>query len=92
MINFNTMFLIINFTDGNYSSYYVGITNDLKTRLVQHNVTIPKSYICFKMNSKKEAQELEEYCLSLGMQGDTGGGTDESVYVYIYKITKDTIQ
>ena len=80
---------IKNYAIGNYSAFYVGITNDVERRLKQHNVT--KAELKYKMLSKRSAQEIEEYCLSLGMDGDTGGGNEDSVYVYIYKKTKDSV-
>ena len=33
-----------------------------------------------------------EYFLYLGMQGDTGGGTDDTCIVYCYRITSSTIE
>lgn len=36
-------------------------------------------------NSKACAQEIEEYFLEKGMDGDTGGGNDDSTVVYCYK-------
>ena len=44
---------------------------------------------CVAIN-KSEAQSVEEYFLDKGMKGDTGGGTDDSIYVYCYEITPST--
>lgn len=43
-------------------------------------------------DSKSMAQEVEEYFLNLGVQGDTGGGTDDTCIVYCYGITSSTIE
>lgn len=40
--------------------------------------------------NKTVAQSVEEYFLNKGMKGDTGGGTDDSIYVYCYEITNLT--
>lgn len=75
--------------NGNYADYYIGITNNIERRLAQHNV---KNYdLAYKMNSKQYAQEIEEYFLDKGMDGDTGGGNDDSVCVYVYKKTSNSI-
>ena len=80
---------IRNLAINDYSAFYVGITNDVERRLKQHNVK--KADLKYKMRSKESAQDLEEFCLSLGMDGDTGGGNEDSVWVYIYKKTKYSI-
>lgn len=80
------------FTD--YSNYYVGITNDIKRRLFdEHNVSEQKDYWIYRTaDSKSIAQEIEKYFLNLGMQGDTGGGTDDTCIIYCYRITSSTIE
>lgn len=81
--------------DGNnFSKFYIGITNDIERRLFgEHNV--PKEqgaawWIIKEAINKNTAQKVEEHFLNRGMQGDTGGGTDDSVWVYCYKITNKT--
>ena len=77
-----------------YSRYYVGITNDVNRRLfTEHNVSEKKDYWIWRQaNDKETAQNVEEYFLSLGMDGDTGGGTAETVFVYCYMITDASIE
>lgn len=75
-----------------YSNYYVGITNDIERRLFgEHNVSKDNAWwiYCVAYN-KEEAQQVEEYFLKKGMQGDTGGGTEDSTFVYCYEITNET--
>lgn len=77
-----------------YSDFYVGITNDVERRLfTEHNVSEKDdSWIWCQAMNKDTAQKVEEYFLSLGMKGDTGGGTAESVIVYCYKITDTSVE
>ena len=78
----------------NYSGFYIGITNDVERRLFgEHNVSKQKDcWIYRKADSKPIAQDVEEYFLDKGMQGDTGGGNDDSTYVYCYRITSYTVE
>lgn len=75
-----------------YSDFYVGITNDIERRLfVEHNVDKKSNWWIYRTaTNKTAAQSVEEYFLNKGMKGDTGGGTDDSIYVYCYEITNLT--
>lgn len=70
-----------------YSSWYVGITNDVDRRLFQeHGVDKDNdTWVWCHANSKADAQTVEEHYLDLGMDGDTGGGNDDTTYVYAFK-------
>lgn len=70
-----------------FSQYYFGITDDINRRLfTEHNVDKEHDYWIYRTaNSKACAQEIEEYFLGLGMDGDTGGGNDNTTKVYCYK-------
>ena len=72
---------------GDYSNWYVGITNDIERRLFsEHNVDCKQDYWIYRpASSKSIAQEVEEYFLDAGMDGDTGGGNDDTTYVYAFK-------
>ena len=78
----------------NIQSYYIGITNDVERRLFEeHNVDKNNNWwLSAPADDKETAQFVEEYFLKRGMQGDTGGGTDDTVYVYCYEITPYTIE
>ena len=81
--------------DGNnYGKFYIGITNDIDRRLFgEHNVPRNGHWrIHHDAINKEHAQAVEEHFLAKGMKGDTGGGTDDSVWVYCYKITNKTIE
>lgn len=75
-----------------WSDYYVGITNDVERRLfTEHNVSKENAWWIYREAvDKATAQAVEEYYLGKGMKGDTGGGTDDSVYVYCYEVTSST--
>ena len=75
-----------------YTDFYVGITNDIERRLfIEHNVDKNNSWWIYRTATNKTvAQNVEEYFLNKGMKGDTGGGTDNSIYVYCYEITCST--
>ena len=75
-----------------YSDFYIGITNDINRRLfTEHNVAKSGNWWIYREAlNKTTAQSVEEYYLNKGMQGDTGGGTDDSTYVYCYEITNTT--
>lgn len=76
-----------------YSDFYVGITNDVERRLFgEHNVQQRgKWWIYREALDKDTAQKVEEYYLDKGMKGDTGGGNDDTVFVYCYEIDNNTI-
>lgn len=75
-----------------YSDFYIGITNDVSRRLfTEHNVDKNNAWWIYREAiNKATAQAVEEYYLDKGMKGDTGGGTDDSTYVYCYEITSST--
>lgn len=75
-----------------WGDYYIGITNDIPRRLFsEHNVSENNAWwIWCEAINKATAQAVEEHFLALGMRGDTGGGTDDSTFVYCYEITSKT--
>jgi len=80
---------------GNYSNWYVGITCDRDQRLfVDHNVKKKGgAWISYKASSSVLAREVEKYFIdNCKTQGGPGGGDDDSVYVYAYKITNETVE
>lgn len=75
-----------------YSDFYIGITNDVDRRLFgEHNVDRKHSWWIYRTAiDKAAAQAVERHFLGKGMVGDTGGGTDDTIYVYCYEITNTT--
>jgi len=81
---------------GPFNTWYIGITNDANRRLFEeneHNVSKENGWWIYRSSGTKEiAQDIEKYFLELGLKGGTGGGTEDSIIVYAYKITEDTKQ
>lgn len=77
----------------NYADFYVGITNDVNRRLFQeHNVDQnTMRWVYCTATSNEVAEQVESHYLDKGMQGDTGGGTEDSKIVYCYKTGPSTI-
>ncbi len=72
-----------------YSSWYVGIAQNASDRLFKdHNVNKEKgSWIYRKAESRAIAERIEKYFIDKhGTQGHPGGGSDETTFVYAYKI------
>jgi len=86
------------YIDGNggiYSNWYVGITNDLEKRLFgDHNVDKKKgNWYSKKASTIDIARSVEEYFFDEHeTQGDTGGGNNDSVYIYAYEVTDKTVE
>lgn len=75
------------------SDFYAGITDDFKRRLFdEHKLKQTDIWIACPCDSKETAMAIEKKCLSSGMQGDTGGGNKDSVWVYCYAVTKGSIE
>jgi hypothetical protein len=80
---------------GNYSDWYVGITGDITQRLFgDHNVDEDNDNCCWEeATSSKIARAVEKHFIEKhGTQGGPGGGDDDSVYVYAYEVTNDTVE
>ena len=82
----------INTGDAKTSDYYCGITNDIQANKNRHNV---KDYVVVcKCPNASIAAEVETLLgrdhFDIGERGGGNGGADDSVYVYMYKKTKDT--
>lgn len=78
---------------GNYTDWYAGIAANPRDRLFnghgvdeKHNLWIFRDAL-----TSQAAREVEEYFIYiLGAAGDTGGGDNNSKFVYAYKITQNT--
>jgi hypothetical protein len=75
-----------------FKNYYVGITNNMENRLFgDHNV--PRKGHCYIYREAvniDSARIAEEGLLAKGMKGGSGGGDDDSVFVYCYEIGNST--
>lgn len=72
---------------GIYSSWYVGITNDPKTRLFNNHNVLEKSgvWIYAPADNENIARNVEKNFLNRGCDGGGGGGGNTSYHVYAYK-------
>lgn len=73
-----------------YSCLYIGITDNIKERLFGYH-KVQSRYIYQLADTESLARDLEKFFLAKGMKGGTGGGK-RPTYVYVYVITKNTIQ
>jgi len=78
---------------GGFSSrWYVGITSDPEVRLfTEHKVNRSQgSWAYAEAYTHLVARRIEEYYISKGLSGGTGGGDESSRWVYVYKRTSNT--
>jgi hypothetical protein len=79
---------------GSYGDWYVGISKNAARRLfgehrVEHN---DPTWIYLDAENAKAARALEMHFLVLGCDGGSGGGDDESRFLYVYRKTRATKQ
>ena len=68
-----------------YSDWYVGITEDVKKRLHSYH-NVKDTCVFVKAPSIRFARIIERYFIEeRRTDGGTGGGNDDSFYVYAYK-------
>ena len=80
---------------GVYSSWYVGIASNHRTRLFQdHNVSEQNDAWIFRgASSSNEARTIEDYFHNVRhAKGAGGGGDNTTTIVYAYRITPSTRQ
>lgn len=73
--------------------YYVGIASDPEVRLfTQHNVSREHGrWKYMQASNENEARNAEKILTShYGFKGNVGGGNNNSIYVYCYRITTET--
>ncbi len=77
---------------GLYSSWYCGITSDIKNRLFGfHKVPEKEHWFIYRECENDEAARAAEKALhDLGCDGGLGGGDHTTVYVYAYLKTSVT--
>jgi len=78
---------------GNYSGWYVGIAQEPRERLFKdHNVDEKKGvWIFINAGSKNAAERIEKYFVEqLETKGNPGGGTEDTTFVYAYKVESYT--
>ena len=77
------------------TDWYSGIASDPKKRLFEeHNVNEQSGqWIYDNAGSESTARTVEKYLIdTYGTQGGSGGGDENTTWVYSYKITTNTIE
>lgn len=76
-----------------YNEFYIGITNNPERRLFEeHGVFKEDSWwIYIPADSVDTARKVKQHYLDKGMRGDSGGGDDDSIFVYCYIVTPTTV-
>jgi len=79
---------------GIYSEWYVGISENARSRLFQDHSVDEKNdnWIFSRAMSSETARRIEQHFLSLGTKGGPGGGDNNADFVYAYKINSHTIE
>ena len=73
--------------------WYVGITAHAQTRLFEeHKVTKSDPWIYREADNDTIARNVEKAYLEAGYKGGSGGGDQDSRYVYAYRITDSTVE
>ena len=83
----------INNNNRDYSSWYVGIASNPRTRLfTDHNVSKQNgSWVYKNAGSEEIARAVEKYIIeNHNTKGDTGGGDNTTTSVYAYLTTNST--
>lgn len=76
------------------TNWYVGIAANARTRLFNDHRVVENGgrWIYEEANSSDVARDAESRLHDLGYSGDSGGGSDNTVFVYAYLKTSDTVE
>lgn len=84
---------LIHYPNRPHSDFYVGITDDVNRRLGEHNITRKDCLRILRATNYDEAHMAESTLINVyKMTGKVGGGNKDSVWVYCYEITDDTVE
>ena len=77
---------------GGISRWYVGVAADPEERLFEDHSVDKESdpWIYSPASSSNVAREIEKHFLDNGAKGGTGGGDDDTKFVYAYRIRSHT--
>lgn len=83
--------------DSNFSEWYVGIAANPRERLAEHGIVEEDESVWEealplwkKANNDQMARKAERFFLDRGAKGGPGGGDEDSVFVYAYRIGPNT--
>ncbi len=78
---------------GGYAGWYVGIAQNPRDSLFkEHKVREDGKWVIREVSSRDIAQRIEEDFKKLGAKVNSGRGSDDSKFVYAYKIESYTKQ
>lgn len=89
----NDIFQYIRKTNISFSEWYIGITEDVQARLFEgHGVNKENDYWIYReCFSAEAARRVEQYFITnYQTDGASGGGSDASTFVYVYKKERHT--
>ncbi len=88
---YNYLVRHINNNGGIFTDWYCGITDDIERRLFdEHNVSRNSKYNYRRCYVDSIARKVEKALIDRGCEGGDGGGSNKTVYVYIYRMTPNT--
>ena len=75
-----------------WKDFYVGITDNVDERLFGFHKVPEEGYwfITCPADSEDIARDVEKHFLTKGMDGGTGGGDEDTTFVYCYEIGPNT--
>ena len=91
----NEIVMYIQNNGNNFLNWYVGIASDPRIRLFNDHCVQEKGgcWIFRSSLSSEDARIIENYIIDkYHTKGDIGGGSENSNFVYAYKITESTKQ
>ena len=78
---------------GSYSDWYCGITSNIEDKLFYDHY-VPKKYhwrISRECENSESARAVEKALLDFGCDGGGSRGDEDSIYVYAYLKSSDTV-
>lgn len=69
-----------------FSKVHIGTTKDVQRRLFEEHRITNEGYwwICCKAKDANTARAVELHFIRMGMRGGTGGGDNETIFVYCF--------
>lgn len=75
---------------GPADGWFAGVTSDIEHSVRRHNLVNGAAFDCLQCVNQRVARKVERHLRSLGYDGRERKA--DGTFVYIYKITRDTLQ